>query len=229
MCSAVVRDVTGNPQPGLGLDMARIRGHNGRDYLGDPMMQKVRLPTRAEACTLLQEYNEQESLINHAFAVEAVMRHLARKHGQDEDLWGIVGLIHDLDYEQFPREHCRKGAQILRDRGWPEEIVRAVLAHGWGLCTDVEPRSLMEKTLYAVDELAGLVTACALVRPSRSVMDLAPKSVLKKMKQKAFAAAVDREVIARGAAMLGVELDELIADVIAGMREAADRIGLAGT
>jgi|SRR5208283_5687399 len=184
-------------------------------------------PTREKALALLMEFNTNASLINHALAVEAVMRFIAQKHNEDKDTWGIVGLIHDLDYEKFPGEHCKQTEQILLKRGWPEEYVRAAVSHGWGICVDVEPRSLLEKTLYAVDELTGLVTACALVRPSKSVLDLTPKSVRRKWKEKAFAAGVNRDVIEKGAAMLGIELDELISDVISGMREVAQQIGLA--
>ena len=136
-----------------------------------------RVPNREQAWALLNEYNSNEGLIKHALAVEGVMRHFARKYNEDEHLWGIVGLIHDLDYERFPDQHCSKTEEILRDRNWPEDIIRAVLSHGWGICTDVEPRTRLEKTLYAVDELAGLITATALVRPSRSVMDMKAKSV----------------------------------------------------
>jgi putative nucleotidyltransferase with HDIG domain len=185
-------------------------------------------PTRADAWTLLNTYNKSESLIRHALAVEGVMRHMARKYGEDEELWGIVGLIHDLDYEQFPDQHCRKTEEILRQHDWPEPIVRAVISHGYGICTDVEPLSNLEKVLFAVDELTGLVATTALVRPSRSVMDLKAKSVKKKWKDKRFAAGVDRGIIERGAAMLEVELAELIGDTIAGMREVADAIGLKG-
>jgi len=175
---------------------------------------------------LLKEHNRAEGLINHALAVEAVMRHYARKLGADEERWGVIGLIHDLDYEQFPERHCHKTAEILRERGWPEDYVRAVLSHGWGICTDVEPREPMEKVLYAVDELTGLVAATALVRPSGSILDMAAKSVMKKFKDKAFAAKIDREVIAKGAEMLGVELSELITETIEGMKPVADQIGL---
>ena len=183
-------------------------------------------PTREQALELLEKYNGNISLINHAKAVEAVMRYMARKRGEDEEKWGIVGLVHDLDYERFPEVHCHKTGEILRENNWPGEYIRAVLSHGWEICTDVEPRSELEKTLYEVDELAGLVTACALVRPSRSVRDLTLKSVKKKWKQKSFAAGADRQVIARGARMLGVGLDELTEDVIAAMREVAPEIGL---
>jgi putative nucleotidyltransferase with HDIG domain len=185
-------------------------------------------PTRDDALSLLQEYNENEALIRHALAVEAVMRYSARKRGQDEEKWGVIGLVHDLDYERFPESHCHKTDEILRERGWPEEYVRAVLSHGWGICTDVEPQTDLEKTLYAMDELTGLVAATALVRPSRSVLDMTAKSVKRKWKDKAFAAGVNRGVIEQGAAMLNMDLGELIEDAIMGMREAADPIGLKG-
>lgn len=184
------------------------------------------IPTRDEALALLKEYNSNQSLINHALAVEAVMRFSARKHGEDEEKWGVIGLIHDLDYEKYPDEHCKKTGEILKERGWPEDYIRAVVSHGWGLCYDVEPQTLLEKTLYAIDELTGLITACALVRPSKSIMDLKPKSVRKKWKAKGFAAGADRTVIERGAEMLGIEINELISDAIIGMREVAPEIGL---
>lgn len=183
-------------------------------------------PSREEALTLLKQYNQSETLINHALAVEAVMRYLARKRGQDEDQWGIIGLIHDLDYGKFPEEHCHKTQAILEEHGWPEDYIRAVVSHGWGLCTDAEPKTELEKTLYTIDELTGLVAAAALVRPSKSVLDLEAKSVKKKWKQKSFAAGVNREVIEKGALMLGKDLEELIQDVIMGMRQVAAQIGL---
>ena len=186
-------------------------------------------PTREQTLALLKEFNQTDRAVKHALAVEAVMRYMARKCAEDEDLWGLVGLIHDLDYEQFPDEHCTRTGEILRERGWPEEIVRAAVSHGWGICCDVEPQSRMEKTLFAVDELTGLVAASALVRPSKSILDLTPKSVLKKWKSKGFAAGVNREVIDRGAAMLGVERSELIRDVIEGMQPIAAELGLAGS
>jgi len=185
-------------------------------------------PTRDEAWTLLNEYNTNPGLVKHALAVEAVMRYMARNRGQDEETWGVVGLIHDLDYERFPDQHCKKTEEILRERGWPEGLVRAVVSHGYGLCTDVEPQTEMEKVLYAIDELTGLVVATALVRPSRSVMDMAAKSVRKKWKDKAFAAGVNRAVIEDGARRLGMDLSDLITDTILGMREAAEELGLAG-
>lgn len=183
-------------------------------------------PTREEAFSLLQEFNTNQSLIHHALAVEGVMRFIARKHGEDEDKWGIIGLIHDLDYEKFPEQHCVKIKEILEERGWPEEYVRAAISHGWGICTDIEPKSLLEKTLFAIDELTGLITACVLVRPSKSVMDLTVKSVRKKWKQKGFAAGANRKIIEDGAVMLGIEISDLISDAIMGMRDVGEEIGL---
>jgi len=189
---------------------------------------KTHIPTRAEAFDLLKEYNQDESLIKHAFAVEAVMRYFAHKFGEDEEKWSIIGLIHDLDYEKFPQQHCKKTEEILKERNWPQDYIRAILSHGWGICTDVEPESKMEKVLYAIDELTGLIVATALVRPSKSMMDMKAKSVKKKWKDKSFAAGVDRSIIQKGAEMLDVELDELFTDTIMGMREVAAQIGLQG-
>ena len=185
-------------------------------------------PTRDEAFALLKEFNQNESLLKHALAVEGVMRYAARKRGEDEEKWGVIGLIHDLDYERYPQQHCQKTEEILRERGWPEDYIHAVISHGWGLVTDVKPTHEMEKVLYAIDELTGLVTAVALVRPSKSVLDMKVKSVNKKWKDKSFAAGANREIIQKGADMLGVELSELFEDVIMGMREVAEAIGLQG-
>jgi putative nucleotidyltransferase with HDIG domain len=185
-------------------------------------------PTRESALELFMMYNKSESLLRHALSVEAVMRHMARKAGEDVDKWGIIGLIHDLDYEMYPEQHCKMTEKILRENNWPEEYIRAVLSHGWGLVTDVKPESLLEKTIFAVDELTGLVATSALVRPSRSVMDMEARSVKNKWKDKRFAAGVDRSVIEKGAEMLGVTIDELIKDCIEGMRNVAGEIGLKG-
>lgn len=186
------------------------------------------IPTREAALTLLKRYNTSEGLIKHAYAVEGVMRYMAEKHGEDKETWGIVGLIHDLDYEQFPDQHCKKTEEILKENDWPGDLIRAVVSHGWGICTDVKPESTMEKVLFAIDELTGLVATSALVRPSKSVMDMKAKSVKKKWKDKSFAAKVDRSIIQKGADMLGVELGDLITDTIMGMRKVADEIGLKG-
>ncbi len=184
-------------------------------------------PTREQALDLLKEHNKSESLLKHALAVEATMRYFARKRGEDEEMWGVIGVIHDLDYEQYPEQHCTMTRKILEERGWPAEYVRAVMSHAWGMFTDQEPRTELEKVLYTIDELTGLVVTTALVRPSRSLMDLTPKSVKKKWKDKRFAAGVNRDVIEKGAAMLGLEMTEIIQDTILGMREAAEQLGLA--
>lgn len=184
---------------------------------------------REQAFSLLKEYNKNENLLKHALAVEAVMLHFADFFGEaDREKWGIIGLVHDLDYEMFPDQHCKKVREILTARQWPEEYIRAVESHGWGICSDVEPLARMEKVLYAVDELTGLITAAVLVRPDKNIRELTVKSVKKKWKQKSFAAGANREVIEKGAAMLGMDLDELIAETIRGMQKAAGEIGLNG-
>ncbi len=187
------------------------------------------IPTRQMAMELFKKYNKSESLLKHAISVEGVMRYMANKSGEDIDKWGIIGLIHDLDYEMYPEQHCKMTEKILKENNWPDEYIRAVISHGWGIVTDVEPLSLLEKTLFAMDELTGLVTTSALVRPSRSVLDMEARSVKKKWNDKRFAAGVDRSVIEKGAGMLGVELEELITDCIMGMREVAEEIGLSGS
>jgi predicted hydrolase (HD superfamily) len=185
-------------------------------------------PTRESALALFKQYNKTESLLKHALSVEAVMRYMALKSGEDEEKWGVIGLIHDLDYELYPDRHCIMTEKILRENSWPEEYIRAVLSHGWGLATDIQPVSLVEKTIYAIDELTGLVATSALVRPSKSILDMEARSVKKKWNDKRFAAGVDRSVIEKGAEMLGVTLDELITDCILGMRNVAVEIGLGG-
>lgn len=185
-------------------------------------------PTREEAIILFRRFNKSESLYKHALSVEAVMRYMARKHGEDEEMWGIIGLIHDLDYEMYPDQHCTMTERILREECWPEDYIRAVISHGYGICSETEPVTLLERTLFAIDELTGLVTTSALVRPTRSILDMEAKSVRKKWTDRRFAAGVDRSVIEKGAAMLGVDLNDLITDTIMGMREAAEEIGLKG-
>lgn len=187
-----------------------------------------RTPTREDAWKLIQEYVPSEALQRHALAVEAVMRHMARKAGEDEEKWGIIGLVHDLDYDRYPEQHCVKVVEILQAHDWPEDYIRAVVSHGWGLCSDVEPKTALEMTLYAIDELTGLVTASALVRPSKSILDMTPKSVMKKWKDKSFAAGANRQVIEKGAGMLGADLNTLIHDTIEGMKPVAVAIGLKG-
>lgn len=187
------------------------------------------IPTREDALALLKEYNPDDSLVKHALAVEGVMRYIARKNGEDEEKWGIIGLVHDLDYYKYPDEHCQKSKEILEENSWPEDYIRAVISHGWGICSDAKPESLLEKTLFAIDELTGLVATTALVRPSKSVLDVEVSSVKKKWKDKRFAAGVDRDIILKGAEMLGTDLNELIDDTIKGMREVAEEIGLKGS
>ena len=191
-------------------------------------MEKI-VPNREEAFKLFKEYNKSESLIKHALAVEAVMLHFAELLGEkDKEKWGIIGLVHDLDYERYPDVHCKKVREILTERNWPEDYIRAIVSHGWKLCTDVEPVEKMEKVLYTIDELTGLITATVLMRPNKSILDLEVKSVKKKWKQKGFAAGVNREVIEEGAKMLGMELDKIIEETIKGMQKVADVIGLKG-
>ena len=163
------------------------------------------------------------------FAVEAVMLHFADILGEtDREKWGIIGLLHDVDYEMYPDEHCVKAKEILEEYSLPEDYIRAIQSHGWGICINVEPVHTMEKVLFTIDELTGLITATAILRPSKSVLDLETKSVKKKWKQKGFAAGVNREVIEKGAEMLGMEIDNIITETIKGMQAAAEAIGLKG-
>ena len=180
--------------------------------------------TREEAWDLLTEYNKDAFHLEHAQIVEQTMRFFARQlgYGEEEDFWGIVGLLHDLDFERYPDEHCIKEQEIMRERGIGERIIHATASHGYGITVDIEPEHEMEKVLYAVDELTGLIGAVALMRPSKSVQDLEVKSVKKKYKSKNFAAGCSREVIERGAHMLGWELDELISRTIEALRSFRD-------
>ena len=176
--------------------------------------------TREAAWALLTEYNKEPFHLKHALTVEGVMRYFARELGysDEEDFWGVVGLLHDLDFEQFPEQHCIKEQELMRERGIDERIIRATASHGYGITVDIAPEHEMEKVLYATDELTGLIGAAALMRPSKSVSDLELKSVRKKYKNLKFAAGCSREVIERGAAMLGWELDDLISRTILAMR-----------
>lgn len=185
-------------------------------------------PTRTEAMALLQEYNQQESLIRHGLAVEAVMRYFAEKEGADVEKWGIIGLCHDLDYDRYPDQHCTMTRKILEENNWPESYIRAIVSHGWGICSDVEPIEYLEKVLFATDELTGLITACVYVRPSKSILDLTTKSVMKKWNTRAFAAGANRDVIAKGAGMMGKTVEELVEETIAAMQKAAETIGIKG-
>ncbi|MDB4879918.1 MAG: metal dependent phosphohydrolase [Gemmatimonadetes bacterium] len=192
------------------------------------------LPTRADALALMHEYTASDSLRKHMLAVEAAMRAYAERQGEDVERWGLAGLIHDFDYERFPNaahspteEHPAEGVRILRARGWPEDVLDAIMGHA--LYTGTPRTTPIAKTLFAVDELTGLITATALVRPSRSVHEVDARSVRKKMKDKAFARGVSRDDVVNGAADLGVDLDEHIAFVVAAMQRAADALGLAGS
>lgn len=185
-------------------------------------------PTREEAWNILREYNEDEHLIKHALAVEGVMRHFANIYNENPDKWGIVGLLHDLDYEKYPDEHCKKVIEIMREKDLDEELIRSVVSHGYGLVCDVKPESNLEKVLYTIDELTGLVNATAIMRPSKSVLDLGVKSVKKKFKSSGFAAGVNREVIKNGCEMLDKPLEEIIEQTIEGMKIVAEEIGLKG-
>ena len=186
-------------------------------------------PTRDAAWALLTEFTAGDSLRKHALAVEAAVRGYAGKFGEDEEAWGIVGLVHDFDYERWPdaSEHPFRGSEILRERGWPEYMIRAILSHAD--YSGVPRESRLEHTLFACDELAGFVTAAALVRPTKSVLDLEPRSVKKRMKDKAFARGVSRDDLRQGAEELGLPLDEHIANVIGFMRAEADALGLRGS
>lgn len=183
-------------------------------------------PNRGEAYALLTQYNENPALIKHALAVEGVMCHFARLLNEDEEKWGVIGLLHDVDYEKYPEEHCKKAVELLKAADIDGEYIHAVCSHGYGLCSDVKPELTMEKVLYTIDELTGLINACAIMRPSKSVMDLEYKSVMKKFRQASFAAGVNRSVIEEGASWLGYDLQYVIEQTILGMREVAPEIGL---
>ena len=186
--------------------------------------------SREAALTLLKKYNKEAFHIQHAYTVEAVMRWFADESGQDADYWGIVGLLHDIDFEQYPDEHCIKAPELLREAGVGEDMIHAICSHGYGITVgcgktiDVEPTLEMEKVLYAVDELTGLIWAAALMRPSKSTKDMELKSLKKKYKSKSFAEGCSREVIERGAAQLGWDLDELLTKTLAAMAATEDTI-----
>jgi predicted hydrolase (HD superfamily) len=187
------------------------------------------IPSRETAFSLLQRYNQSDSLIRHALSVEAVMRHFASILHEDIEKWGIIGLIHDLDYEKYPEKHCTMTKKILEEEHWPDDYIRSVMSHGWGICSDTEPVHIMEKVLFTIDELTGLVTASVLIRPSKSIFELEVSSVKKKWNLKNFAAGANREIIEKGAAMTGKDLDFIIQETINGMKTVANAIGLQGT
>lgn len=185
-------------------------------------------PNREQAWDLLTRYNPNEALQRHALAVEGVMRHFAGLFGEDPDLWGVIGLLHDLDYEQYPEQHCTKTREILQELDTDPVWIRAIVSHGYGICSDVRPESDMEKVLFTIDELTGLIQAAALLRLSRSVMDLELKSLKKKFKTPSFAAGVNREVIRQGCERMNWELDRVMQETILGMRKVAPALGLDG-
>lgn len=181
--------------------------------------------TRDDALTLFRKYNKSESLYHHALEVESIMREAAVKYGEDPEYWGIVGLLHDIDWEMFPEEHCRKAPELLKEIDLPDDMIHAICSHGWGLVTDVKPERFMEKMLYTIDELSGLVHATALMRPEK-MKGISVKSIKKKWKDKSFAAGVNREVIANGAEMLGIDISELMQLAIDGMTKTASETGI---
>ena len=184
------------------------------------------LNTRDEALALLRRYNKEPFHLQHALTVEGVMRWYANElgYGQEADFWAMVGLLHDIDFEQWPEEHCQKAPELLREAGAGEELIHAVVSHGYGLCSDVEPVHEMEKVLFAADELTGLIGAAALMRPSKSCQDMEVSSLKKKFKDKKFAAGCSRDVIRQGAERLGWELDELLGKTLAAMAESEDLV-----
>lgn len=177
-----------------------------------------KIPTREEAYNLLKQYTKSDSLLHHALSVEIVMRHYAKLYNEDVELWGAVGLLHDLDYEMYPELHCKKTKEILNECGIEESFIRSILTHGYEKCTDEEPVHIMEKVLFTIDELTGLVTATALMRPSKSLLDLEYSSLWKKYKNPKFAAGVDRNHIEKGCQMLNEDLKNVIEQVITAMR-----------
>lgn len=185
--------------------------------------------SREEAWGLLTEYTKTPALQKHALAVEAVMVHFAHLFQEDDEIWGVTGLLHDLDYEKYPEEHCHKAEEIMQQRGIDETYIRAMNCHAYGICTDTKPESKMEKVLFTIDELTGLINALCLMRPSRSVLDLELKSLKKKFKDKSFASGVNRDVIKSGCEMLEMDLDTVMQETINGMKEKAAEIGLKGT
>lgn len=187
-----------------------------------------RILTRQQAWELLTEYTKTPALQKHALAVAAVMKHFATLHNEDIEKWGIVGLLHDLDYEQFPEQHCHKVVEIMQEQNIDNFYIHAVCSHGYGICSEVKPEHIMEKVLYTTDELTGLINALCLMRPSKSVLDLEVKSVKKKFKDKSFASGVNRQIVKDGCEMLGMSLDEVIKETIEGMKTEAEAIGLKG-
>ena len=179
---------------------------------------------REEALRLLKEYNKEEFHLRHALTVEGVMRYFAREFGEDEEYWGIVGLLHDVDFEKYPEEHCHKAREILKNAGAPEDMIYSICSHGYGVCSEFEPKKQMGKILFATDELTGLIWAAAKMRPSKSTKDMEVSSLKKKFKDKKFAAGCSRDIIKQGAEMIGWDLDKLFEETILAMRDCEDLV-----
>ena len=177
---------------------------------------------RQEAIKLLKEYNQEEFHLRHALTVEGVMRYFAREFGENEEYWGIIGLLHDVDFEKYPEEHCHKAREILKDAEVSDDMIYSICSHGYGVCSELEPKKQMEKILFATDELTGLIWAAAKMRPSKSTKDMEVSSLKKKFKDKKFASGCSREIIKQGAELLGWELDKLFEETILAMRECED-------
>jgi len=194
-------------------------------YIKEAMTLEEKIE-RQKAWEIFCKYNKTDALIKHGLAVEGAMRHFAKLYNEDEEVWGVIGLLHDIDYEMYPEEHCFKCQEIMKEENLPESYIRAVASHGYGIVNDIKPESNSEKVLYTIDELTGLISATALMRPSKSVIDVEVKSVKKKFKAKGFAAGVNRDVILNGCEMIDMDLDKVIENTILGMRDVAEAIGL---
>ena len=181
---------------------------------------------REEALNILTKYNKNKNLVKHGIAVEGVMRHFAKIQDENVEYWGAIGLLHDVDYEMYPEEHCVKCVEILKTEGVSDEMSRSIQSHGYGICSDVAPEKLMEKVLFTIDELTGLIIATALMKPNKTLAEVDLISVNKKFKKKDFAAGVDRDIIKKGAEMLGMELDYIIEQTLVGMQNISDDLGL---
>ena len=181
---------------------------------------------KIEALEILKKYNKNKNLVKHGIAVEGVMRQFASINNEDIEYWGIIGLLHDIDYELYPNEHCKKCVDILLSEGISENVIKSIQSHGYGICSDVKPEKVMEKVLYTIDELTGLIIATALMKPNKTLAEVDLESVKKKWKKKDFAAGVNRELIQSGADMLDVELDYIIEQTLIGMKEVASELGL---
>lgn len=181
---------------------------------------------REKALSILNKYNQNKNLVKHGLAVESVMREFASLNNEDIEYWGIVGLLHDVDYEMYPNEHCTKCVELLTNEGVPQDIIRAIQSHGYEICSDVKPERFMEKVLFTIDELTGLITATALIKPNKSLEEVDLESIKKKWKKKDFAKGANRDIIQKGADMLGLELDYIIQQTLNGMKKASKELGL---